>query len=200
MRWGIALVLAAFVVSVVSLLLVILRRRMRTEQYSHKMEQAALSGRLKRSNEELRELKGQISQQEKNKTVPKVESAATFAEEPICRQILSVCSDKSNPIKSTIPVSSYADIALTDAQKAQLKDAAMRHYGPLLGKLKHQHPELKEKDFLYCQLCLLGLDNAQIAVLLQNTISTVWERENRLKRIFGTVDKVSVFLFGFMKN
>jgi tetratricopeptide (TPR) repeat protein len=200
MRWGIALVLAAFVVSVVSLLLVILRRRMRTEQYSHKMEQAALSGRLKRSNEELRELKGQISQQEKNKTVPKVESAATFAEEPICRQILSVCSDKSNPIKSTIPVSSYADIALTDAQKAQLKEATMRHYDPLFGKLKHQYPELKEKDFLYCQLCLLGLDNAQIAVLLQNTISTVWERENRLKRIFGTVDKVSVFLFGFMKN
>ena len=127
-------------------------------------------------------------------------TAKHYADELVCKHILAVCSDNNNPIKSTVPVSAYTDIALTDAQKAQLKEAAMRHYGPLFEKLKQQYPKLKEKDFLYCQLCLLGLDNAQIAVLLQNTISTVWERENRLKRIFGTVDKVSVFLFGFMKN
>ena len=200
MRWGIALVLAAFVVSVVSLLLVILRRRMRTEQYSHKMEQAALSGRLKRSNKELRELKGQISQQEKDKSVPKVESAATFAEEPICRQILSVCSDKSNPIKSTIPVSSYADIALTDAQKAQLKEAAMRHYGPLFEKLKQQYPKLKEKDLLYCYLCLLGLDNSQIAVLTQFSYRTIWEREKRLQTLFHGNDRIAVILHEMMTH
>lgn len=62
------------------------------------------------------------------------------------------------------------------------------------------HPELKEKDFFYCYLSLLGLDNVQIAVLQQNSISTIWERENRLKKIFGSIDKVSVTLHGLMNN
>ena len=156
-----------------------------------------MAGRLKRSNAALKT---------QAKTKPVVvpfsdvqdpNAAKNYADEPVCQHILAVCSDKSNPIKSTVPVSAYADIALTDAQKAQLKEAAMRHYGSLFEKLKQQYPKLKEKDFLYCQLSLLGLDNVQIAVLLQNSISTVWERENRLKRFFGTKDRVSVVLFWF---
>ena len=174
--------------------------QIKEEQYAHEIKQKALAGRLKRSNEEL---KAQTKMKPVVVSLSAVQASNTakhYADELVCKHILAVCSDNNNPIKSTVPVSAYTDIALTDAQKAQLKEAAMRHYGPLFEKLKQQYPKLKEKDFLYCQLCLLGLDNAQIAVLLQNTISTVWERENRLKRIFGTVDKVSVFLFGFMKN
>ena len=177
-----------------------LEAQIETERHTHKVQQAALAGRLKRSNEEL---KAQTKMKPVVVSLSAVQASNTakhYADELVCKHILAVCSDNNNPIKSTVPVSAYTDIALTDAQKAQLKEAAMRHYGPLFEKLKQQYPKLKEKDFLYCQLCLLGLDNAQIAVLLQNTISTVWERENRLKRIFGTVDKVSVFLFGFMKN
>ena len=165
-----------------------------TESYSHKIKQAALSSRLKKSNEALRELKGQMKQQKKPITKNAESQVAEFADEPICQHILAVCNDKSNPIKSTVPVSSYADIALTDAQNAQLKDAAMRHYGPLFGKLKHQHPELKEKDFLYCYLCLLGLDNSQIAVLTQLSYRTIWEREKRLQTLFHGNDRIAVIL------
>ena len=97
-------------------------------------------------------------------------------------------------------MSAYADIALDYAQKAQLKQAAIRHYGDLFEKIKQQHPSLKEKDFLYCYLCLLGLDNGQIAVLLQHSSSTIWERERRLKKIFGSDDKIVIILHGFMTN
>ena len=120
--------------------------------------------------------------------------------EPICQKILATCNDKNNPIKSTVPVAAYADIALDDAMKAQLKKAAMRHLEPMFKEIKQQHPELKEKDFLYCYLCLLGLDNVQIAVLLQNSISTIWDRENRLKKIFGSESKIAVILHSYISK
>lgn len=76
----------------------------------------------------------------------------------------------------------------------------MHHYGSLFEKLKQQHPELKEKDLQYCYLSLLGLDNVEIAVVLQHSISTIWERENRLKKILGSKDRVAVLLHGLMIN
>ena len=128
------------------------------------------------------------------------ESASSFTDEPVCRHILSVCNDKNNPIKSTVPVSAYSDIALTYAQKSELKEAALKHYGPLFERLGQQYPELKEKDFFYCYLCLLELDNVQISALMQKSISTIWDRESRLKRIFGSKDKVSFVLHRFMND
>ena len=175
-----------------------LEAQIEKERHAHKVQQAALAGRLKRSNAALKT---------QAKTKPVIvpfsdvqdpNAAKKYADEPICQHILAVCNDKSNPIKSIVPVSAYTDIALTDAQKAQLKDAAMRHYGPLFGKLKHQHPELKEKDFLYCYLCLLGLDNSQIAVLTQLSYRTIWEREKRLQTLFHGNDRIAVILHEMM--
>ena len=198
-RWFIALFLAAFVVAVISLLLLMLRRQMRSQQYSHLMQQAALSGRLRRSNSALKELK---TAQEigSSKNLQQKEVYGKYEDEAICRHILSVCNDKRNSIKSTVPVSAYASIALDDAQKAQLKQAAARHYGELFGKLKKQYPKLKEKDFFYCYLCLLGLDNTQIAAMLQRSSSTIWEREKHLQEIFDSHSKISVFLHEYMMN
>ena len=172
-----------------------------SERQAHKIQQAALSGRLKRSNAALKE---------HNKTILTLNSSPSpfrennstmnYEEEPICQSILALCNDKKNPIKSTVPVAAYADIALNDTQKAQLKDAAMQHYGSLFEKLKQQYPALKEKDFQYCYLCLFGLDNVQIAVLLQNSVSTIWEREKRLKKILGSEDRIAIILRGYMIN
>ena len=170
-----------------------------SERQTHKMQQAALAGRLKRSNAAIKEHSNAThtinpllnSHRQNSFTV-------NYEEEPICQHILTICNNKKNPIKSTLPVAAYAEISLNDAQKAQLKDAAMYHYGSMFEKLKLQHPELKEKDFQYCYLCLLGLDNIQIAVLLQNSISTIWEREKRLKRVLGSEDRIAVILHGFI--
>ena len=170
------------------------QREMESERQAHKMQQAALAGRLKRSNAALKE-RGKIT----HTTTPSHNNAIEkYEDEPICQHILALCNDKKNPIKSTVPIAAYANIALNDAQKAQLKNAAIHHYGSMFEKLKQQYPELKEKDFQYCYLSLLGLDNVQIAVLQQKSISTIWDRENRLKKIFGSEDKISVILHGFL--
>ena len=175
-----------------------LETQIEAERHSHQMQQATLSGRLKRSNAALKEKSLSSAAIPMSKYSPQYTQVENYAEEPICKQILSTCNDKNKPIKSTVPVSAYADIALSDAQKAELGNVALRHYGQLFDKLKERYPELKGKDLLYCQLSLLGLDNTQIAVLLQKSISTIWERENRLKKIFGSEDNVSVILHKFL--
>ena len=170
-----------------------------TERYEHEIQQAALAGRLKRSNVALK-----LYKRENRSIRPSADiaekGADNYEEEPICRHLVSVCYDEKNPIKSTVPISAYAPIALTNKQKMQLKDAAWRHYGRIFKVMEQQHPQLKEKDFIYCYLCLLGLDNIQIAALLQNSVSTIWEREKRLQRLFGCNDKIAILLQGLITN
>jgi len=167
-----------------------------SERHAHKVQQAALAGRLKRSNAALKEQidTKQVMDLYTISATQHGNTRDTYEEELICQHILALCSDKKNPIKSTVPISAYADIALNDMQKAQLKDAAKIHYSSFFEKLRLQYPELKEKDLQYCYLCLLGLDNTQIAVMLHHSVSTIWERENRLKRILGSDNRVSVTL------
>ena len=169
-----------------------------TERHAHKMQQAALAGRLKRSNAALKEQEKTASFINALSFTQQPNRVESYVEEPICQQILAVCNDKNNAFKSNVPVSAYSNIALTDAQKAQLKEAAMRHYGSLFKKLKLQYPELKEKDFLYCKLCLLGLDNIQIAVLTQLSYRTIWEREKRLQTLFHADDRIAIILHEMM--
>ena len=171
----------------------------KTERNEHKIQQAALSGRLKRSNAALRE-KEKMEYFDRLSKQSHYDRAENYFDEPICQRILSTCNDKNNSIKSSIPVSSYVDIALTDAQKVELKNAALAHYASLFKTLKQQYPELKEKDFLYCYLSLLGLDNAQIAVLTQLSYRTVWEREKRLQHIFQKEERISITLNEMMTN
>ena len=177
-----------------------LESNIEAERHAHKMQQAALAGRLKKSNAALKaneETSLDVS------VIPQEQSpnaAEQYHDEPICKHIIAVCNDNKVAIKTNVPFTAYSHLALSDLQIAQLKEAAMRHYGPLFEKLKCQYPALKEKDFYYCYLSLLGLDNVQIAVLQHKTISTTWERENRIKKIFGSNDKVSVILHSFTTN
>ena len=175
-------------------------KQIEVERHAHQMQQAALGGRLKRSNAALKEqsrsntgiITPSCSTQQTN--------AIDYVNEPICQQILSACNDKNNPIKSTVPVSAYADIALSNVQIVQLKDAALRHYGQLFNTLKQRYPELKERDFFYFYLCLLGLDNVQISVVMQLSYRTIWEREKRLQHLFQKEERISLILFEMMTN
>ena len=174
--------------------------QMEVERHAHKMQQAALAGRLKRSNAALRERDKKITRDTTISSIKEQITVDNYADEPICQHILTVCNNKNKPIKSSVPVSSYKDIALSDAQKAQLKEAAIRHYSVLFKKLKQLYPELKEKDLFYCYLCLLGLDNVQIAVLTQLSYRTIWEREKRLQQLFNNEDKIAIILNELLIN
>ena len=196
-RVVIILIVIAVIVALVVVLYFSRTKQLKDERHEHKMKQAALAGRLRQSNLALK--KERKNNSEELTPINKSNySDLVFEEEPICRHITSVCNDDKKPIKTNIPVSAYAEIALTCTQIAQLKEAANRHFGALFISIKTKHPELKEKDLIYCYLCLLGLDNSQIAAMTQLSYRTIWGREKRLQKIFNTQSSISVVLHDFL--
>lgn len=201
----IGLIIGGLLVFTITILLLYHRNKRKNQHLKaqivkYEVEQKALGGRLKRSNEMLRELENKIKQQEKKTNKNDRKTAVSYVEEPICQYILRNCQDKTKPIKSNVPVSEYADIALTHKQKAMLKEAATKHYGYLFQWLKTTYPCLREKDLFYCYLCLLGLDNTQIAAMEQLSYTSVWEREKRLQGIFDTNNSIAITLNTFLVN
>ena len=156
------------------------------ERQTHRMEQAAISGRLKRSNQEMRELKNQIKQLDD--LAAKTEVAASFDEEPICRLI------------SKIDYIIYKDSALDKQQLLDLRLAVDRHFGQFTVRLKKAYPGLTNSDLDYCCLYLLGLTDADIAALMQRTYNTVFHRNGKMRKIFGSENPLPVTLMGMAKD
>ena len=160
------------------------------ERQTHRMKQAAISGRLKRSNQEVRELKDQIKQLDD--LAAKSVIAASFDEEPVCRLIMERVKD--GQFKSKIDYIIYKDSALNKQQLLDLRLAVDRHFRQFTVRLKKVYPELTNSDLDYCCLYLLGLTDADIAALMQRAYNTVIERNGKLKKIFGEENTLSVTL------
>ena len=166
------------------------------ERQIHRMEQSAIAGRLKRSNQELRELKDQIKQMDDLAT--KTEVAASFDEEPICRLIMDRVNE--GQFKSKIDHIIYKDSALDKQQLLDLRLAVDRHYGQFTVRLKKAYPELTNSDLDYCCLYLLGLTDADIAALMQRTYNTVFERNGKMRKIFGSETPLPITLMGMAND
>jgi len=166
------------------------------ERQIHRMEQAAIAGRLKRSNQELRELKDQIKQMDDLDA--KTEVAASFDEEPICRLIMDRVNE--GQFKSKIDYIIYKDAALDKQQLLDLRLAVDRHFGQFTARLKKAYPELTNSDLDYCCLYLLGLTDADIAALMQRTYNTVFERNGKMRKIFGSETPLPITLMGMAND
>ena len=170
-----------------------LETKIEKERYAHRIQQKALSGRLKRSNSIVRKHQNEKTTTAAFQIENPQEKQLNFLAEEICRYILSLFNDKNKTVKSTISYKEYVDMSLNDLQKAQLIKAAEQYYGSQIENLRIRYPSLNEKDMLYCYLCLLGLNNTQISALLHLSKSSVWDREKRIKKIFGTKESLSVY-------
>ena len=166
------------------------------ERQTHRMEQAAMSGRLKRSNQEVRELKDQIKQLDD--LAAKTETAASFDEEPVCRLIMDRVNE--GQFKSKIDYIIYKDSALDKQQLLDLRLAVDRHFKQFTVRLKKAYPELTNGDLDYCCLYLLGLTDADIAALMQRTYNTVFERNGKMRKIFGSDNPLPITLKGMAKD
>ena len=166
------------------------------ERQTHRMEQAAISGRLKRSNQEVRELKDQIKQLDD--LVAKTEVAASFDEEPICRLIIERVNEWQ--FKSKIDYIIYKDAALDKQQLLDLRLAVDCHFGQFTARIKKAYPELTNSDLDYCCLYLLGLTDADIAALMQRTYNTVFERNGKIRKIFCSENPLPITLMGIAKD
>ena len=166
------------------------------ERQAHRMEQAALSGRLKRKNEEVRELKDQIKRQDELDATPK--QAETFTDEPICRLILERV--KEGQFLSQIDCKIYEDNALSKEQVISLREAADHHFGLFTIRLIKAYPKLTNSDLDYCCLYLLGLSDADISALMQKAYPTVSQRSRKIKAILGNNSPLPITLRGIANN
>ena len=158
------------------------------ERQAHHLEKSAISGRLKRSNQELRDLREQLKNQ--NQTMAPTEQVASFADEPICRLIRERVKD--GQFLSQMDCTVYRDYALDKNHLAALRIAADRHFNQFTTRISKDYPELTRIDIDYCCLYLLGLTDADVAALMQRAYNTVNERSNKLKRIFGSESPIFV--------
>ena len=201
------IVVVCVLVAVVALLAwLLIRRKMKQQrdaasqqmeavQEAHRLEKASMSGRLKRSNQELRELKDQMRQQAGNDAPKQEAHAVSFTEEPICRLIMERVNE--GQFKAQMDCKLYQDYALGKEQVMALREAADRHFGQFTSRLAKAYPELTRGDLDYCCLYLLGLSDADISALMQRAYNTVSERSRKLKGIFGSEEPLSATLRGF---
>ena len=154
-----------------------------------------MSGRLKRSNQELRELKDRMRQQAGNGAPKQEAQAVSFNDEPICRLIMERVNE--GQFKAQMDCKLYQDYALGKEQVMALREAADRHFNQFTVRLAKAYPNLTKGDLDYCCLYLLGLSDADISALMQRAYNTVSERSRKLKGVFGSEESLSVILRGF---
>jgi tetratricopeptide (TPR) repeat protein len=161
------------------------------KEQQHRMQQAALSGRLKRSNEELRDLSKQLKQSlTKN---PQYESDASndyaaFINDPICKHIVGVAHKQQ--FKSKMDYLIYKDDALSKEQLLDLRNAVQKHLPRFVSHIRRLYQKLTDNDMDYCYLFLLGLNEADISALMQRAYTTVCDRSRKISRIIGAHDSL----------
>ena len=170
-------------------------QQMEAVQEAHRLEKASMSGRLKKSNQELRELKDQMRQQAGSGAPKQEAQAVSFNEEPICRLIMERVNE--GQFKAQMDCKLYQDYALGKEQVMALREAADRHFNQFTVRLAKAYPNLTKGDLDYCCLYLLGLSDADISALMQRAYATVSERSRKIKTIFGTEEPLSVALMSF---
>ncbi len=173
-------------------------QRMEAEREAHRLEKASMSGRLKRSNQELRELKDQMRQQAGNGAPKQEAQAESFNDEPICRLIMERVNE--GQFKAQMDCKLYQDYALGKEQVMALREAADRHFNQFTVRLAKAYPNLTKGDLDYCCLYLLGLSDADVSALMQRAYNTVSERSRKLKGIFGSEESLSTTLCGFAND
>ena len=166
------------------------------ERQTHRMEQAAMSGRLKQSNQEVRELKEQIKQQDD--LAAKTETVSSFNEEPICRLIMERVHD--GQFKSKIDCEIYKSYALDKQQLLDLRMAVDRHFSQFTLRLRKAYPKFTSIDIDYCCLYLLNLTHADVSALMQRAYNTVVERDSKIQKVIGREKPLPVTLMDIAQN
>ena len=155
--------------------------------------------RHKRMEAEKQALSGQLQEQgEALSAMKKRAEAASFAEEPICRLIMERVNN--GQFKSKVDYLIYKDYSLTKEQLLALREATDGHFGEFTARLKKEYPALTKGDIDYCCLYLLGLNDADIAALMQRAFNTICERDRKLKAIFGSDEPLSTILRKLAKS
>ena len=184
----------------------LLEKQIQEEQLSHDMKQKALSGRLKQSNQKLKDTLKRIENQEtEHKTINNNVSFDTFDERyemfkqsPICLEVFDkvdhLYADNRNTPKTNSDITEYKAFALSLLQIAQLTKTVESYFPNLYTALKAHYPSLDKKEWMHCCLYLLQLDKMSICVLIQEPYYTCRRYILKLEKVFGCKQGLSTFI------
>ena len=163
-----------------------LETQIEADRYAHEIQQKALSGKLKKSNEALHDALKQLDDNSHIDSQNKCELAKdyfSFVETTVCQHILETVHQQN--FKSKIDYLVYKEHALQKEQLLALRVAADKYLDDFTVRLRKHFPNLTDEDVTYCCLYLLDISDADIAALMQKAYPTVCERRRKIKRIIG---------------
>lgn len=175
-------------------------RQMESERRAHKMKQAALAGRLKQRNEELRshkEEKENIRKTlEKHQKRANWSSLGVFLNEDICKEIMNALHGKD--IKREAKVGDHSEMKLSATQLSRLDVAVEKHFKGFIKMLTDMYPRISNDEIHQCLLYLLDVEDVQIAHLLFCDYSTVKKRSRKLQTAFKIEKELRLFIKDFV--
>ena len=167
------------------------------ERYAHKMNQKALSGKLKKANERLKKQNQELQQLESRllqvtEKRPYKGNRDELLAEAVCQDIIKRFSEIV--IKRNVPNTCYNNLTLDLHQLAELETAVEKHYTGFKGYLSFLYPKITSRDLEICRLLLLGLNKKEISLALDCDYSTVTNHVNKMEKHFRAENKLSVFI------
>ncbi len=180
--------------------------QLEAESHAHQMKQKALSGRLKSSNEALRNTMKRLEEKEvelktiENNSIKHLsaDNYEAFKQMPVCKEILNTVgklyANKQKTPKTDMDVREFMDYALSVPQMALLSKTIETVYPNLHASLERIYPNLNRNDWLHCCLYLLQLDKMSICVLLQEPYYTCRRCTLKLEEAFNCRHALTAFL------
>ena len=206
------IVIGGLLVALLAVIFINLRRKkslktqLEAESHAYIMKQKALSGRLKTSNEALRdtlkrleEKEAELKSIENNSTnYHHTDNYETFKQALVCQEIMKTVhklySDKRNTLKTGMDVTEYKAFALSMPQLNQLSKTVETVFPNLHTSLEAIYPSIDRNEWLHCCLYLLQVDKKCICVLLQEPYYTCRRCTLKLEEIFNCRHGLTAFL------
>ena len=179
--------------------------QIKEEKLAYEIKHKALSGRLKKSNETLREALKKIEEQKTKNELKEskdeshaIEKYEDFKQTPICREVFDkfeqLHSDKRKTLKTDMDVTCHKSFALSKAQLVLLSKTTEAYFPDLHTSLKTLYPSMNQKDWWFCLLYLLQLDKLTICVLLQEPYHTCRRYTLKIEQAFHCEQGLPNFL------
>jgi tetratricopeptide (TPR) repeat protein len=206
------IIIGGLLVALLAVIFIHLRRKkslktqLEAESHAYIMKQKALSGRLKTSNEALRdtlkrleEKEAELKSIENNSTnYHNTDNYETFKQALVCQEIMKTVhklhSDKRKTLKTDMNVTEYKAFALSMLQLNQLSKTVDTMFPNLHTSLETIYPNINRNEWLHCCLYLLQVDKKCICVLLQEPYYTCRRCTLKLEEIFNCRHGLTAFL------
>ena len=164
-------------------------RQIRLERKAHQEETETLQRDVAIREAQIEALERQSRQQ----TIEKASAKQAFLNETICRNMMDLVTNLQLSTRSNY--SDFPEVWISKENISLLGEAVSQHFPNLKTNLKAKHSKMDWKDMLICYLSMLGLTEAQIAVVLQLNSTTVYRRVNRMRQCFDAKESLADFLW-----